>query len=251
MLIVLDLFYRIYQKIPLHFQVYVCSCLADLRITTANVGGSEATTSVLPDTSWSHLYTGVPVIVLNTGTGRRKRAVHLVVAERETGFPLWSDRINYLTNYASRTSSLHAFHVSTSLRSVAGLQFYSVPAAARFYERFRVVTSDPDDELWAVSGSTQGRRRRRKKLNKQKQQAAKAPSLEPSVSRWKRSSSAKVKRVTKPEISHPCHFVHVTTVHPGDQHLMEAFSDYLKNHKKKVDALGGSQDVMVEGAALT
>ena len=212
-------------------EVVVCSCLADLQIATAQSGGSTAT-AVAPISSWQHRHTGVPVMVLNTGTGRRNRALHLVLAERDTGFPLWSDRVNYLTNYAERSTTLQAFHVSTSLRTIAAFSFYSAPAAARFHCNFKRLTSDPEDELWSLSNV---KKKQKKKAKKVTPSGAGVDVNSNSPSPWKRSASAKIKKVTKNEISQPCHFIHVTNVSPSDNTLMDAFSEYLQ-HNRPCDA---------------
>jgi len=49
---------------------------------------------------WVHVHTGVPVWLLNSGRGRRRRELIVALAERRTGLPLWHDRITYLSNYA-------------------------------------------------------------------------------------------------------------------------------------------------------
>ena len=205
-------------------EVVVCDCLADLQIATAQSGGSEATKKThIP--SWTHQHTGVPIIVLNTGNGIRKRTLHLVLAERETGFPLWSDRVSYLTNYAERTINLQAFHVSTSLRIIAAFKFYSAPAAARFYTNFRRITSDPEDDLWSLSNAKKKPKRQNKKNTTHK-------TIQSDDTSSKKSSSAKV---TKNEISQPCHFIHVTNVNPNDNTLMDVFADYLQQNHSLVE----------------
>jgi len=85
-----EMFYRSHET-----DVYVCSSLADLfvgALRPPSGGGAEG--------RWVHVHTGVPVWLLNSGRGRRRRELLVVVAERRTGLPLWHDRITYLSNYA-------------------------------------------------------------------------------------------------------------------------------------------------------
>jgi len=57
---------------------------------------------------WTFFKRGVPLMVLDSGEGRRHRRLSIVLAERGTGFTLWSDTIDHLTSYTPDSSL--AFH---------------------------------------------------------------------------------------------------------------------------------------------
>ena len=96
----------------------MCQCLADLRFGTAIHSGSEEVSDWTPV-----INIGVPLLVLNTGKGKRRRDLLVTIAERETGFPLWSDKINYLSNYRQTDPTVHVMQLSNNLKKVAGLTF--------------------------------------------------------------------------------------------------------------------------------
>jgi hypothetical protein len=180
----IDLFYRGRET-----DVIVCSCLVDMRMGMPAKDGLMST--------WDLMCTGVPVFVLNTGLWKRRRELNLILADRETGFPIWQDKITYLTNYQEVTPVLHTMHVSNQLRKMVGLTFYCEGAAAEFLARFRQMTSDPNDDLWKVST---GKQEKKKKVKK-----------------------TKFKKPSKKDISQPCNFTHITRVDPGDRTLYDSF----------------------------
>lgn len=52
-------------------------------------------------TDWQLKFTGIPVVLLDTGAtkSRTQRRIQLILAERGTGFTLWRDTIDNLSNY--------------------------------------------------------------------------------------------------------------------------------------------------------
>lgn len=52
-------------------------------------------------TDWQLKYTGIPVVLLDMGAtkSRTQRRIQLILAERGTGFTLWRDTIDNLSNY--------------------------------------------------------------------------------------------------------------------------------------------------------
>ena len=97
----LDLFYR-----GRGTEVVVCKCLADLRFGTAIHSGSEEVSDWTPV-----INIGIPLLVLNTGKGKRRRDLLVTIAERETGFPLWI-RQNQLPFELSTNGSYDSRHAA-------------------------------------------------------------------------------------------------------------------------------------------
>ncbi|ELU10799.1 hypothetical protein CAPTEDRAFT_200239, partial [Capitella teleta] len=167
-------------------EVSVCQCAAELSTGKLLPGQEEVD-------EWQSVHTGVPVFVLDTGEGLRPRQLQVVLADNDTAFPLWQNRICYLSNYTSMTASEHSFFLSESLSMKAKLTFKDDDEAAKFHSWFKDATSDPNDELWKVSS---------KKNAKKK------------ISKHKRS------KLDKNAISSPCNFAHITRI--------EIFSEQLK-----------------------
>ena len=192
----LDLFYHGRDS-----EVMVCQCLADLRFGTAVHSGSEEVNDWSPVTN-----IGVPLLILNTGKGKRRRELLVIIAERETGFPLWSDKINYLSNYRQTDPKTHVFQLSNNLKKVAGFTFHCEKAAEDFLHRFQETTKNPNDNLWKVSsGGTTG------SDHKKKRRPFSFRRLKP-------------KKPSKNDISLPCNFSHITSVDPQDRVLSEDLS---------------------------
>ena len=66
--------------------------------------------------NWVLTYTGVPVLLLDSGTTRSRcrRQIQLLLVEKGTCFALWRDVVDNLTRYTSTPDGLfHTFHLST------------------------------------------------------------------------------------------------------------------------------------------
>lgn len=221
----IELFYRSREA-----SVYVCRCLADLFVGTS-VG--EDSCPVV------HQHTGVPVWLLNSGEGVRARELLLVVAERETGLPLWQDKINYLSNYDEVSPGVHSLRVSGSLRKTVRLHMFCERSAAEFLARFHEITADPNDDLWKISSKDAT-----DSSKKKSSQAKKAK---------KKTPKRKRTRLSKASISQPCNFVHISRVDPMDPNFRAAFSGLIplrnsksptdsKDPSKAFDSVTGSKD---------
>ena len=195
----LDLFYR-----GRGTEVVVCQCLADLRFGTALHSGSEEVSDWTPV-----INIGVPLLILNTGKGKRRRDLLVTIAERETGFPLWSDKINYLSNYRQSDPTSHVMQLSNNLKKVAGLTFHCETAAKEFLDRFQEITKDPNDDLWKVSSGSSPHYLKKKK-------------------RPFNFRRLKLKKASKNDISLPCNFSHITSVDPQDRALYEDLQNVPK-----------------------
>ncbi|CAG0918198.1 unnamed protein product [Notodromas monacha] len=100
--------------------VFVCRSLANLY-----VGGIDSRVS---NRGWGERkFTGVPLLVLDTGKtrSRDKRQLQIVLAERESGFTLWREVIDNLTDYRASTDSFHTMYASKNHKVMFGLSFDS------------------------------------------------------------------------------------------------------------------------------
>ncbi|OWF45876.1 uncharacterized protein LOC110456477 [Mizuhopecten yessoensis] len=154
--------------------VIVCNCLANLYFGKV-MGGKD---------HWKFAMTGIPVLVLDTGEHHRKRRLQIVLSEKGSGFILWKNKIDHLSNYSASHINFHTLHLMTDHTRLAGLSFDDGSAATEFFNALSKLTSDPNDELFNISKS-----KKKKKSQKSKQ---------------------KFKAPKKTEISQPCCFVHVT-----------------------------------------
>lgn len=117
--------------------VSVCRCLANLYFAAAD-GNQEK--------DWELARTGVPVLLLDKGEtrARDKRMLQIVLAEKGSGFVLWKDIIDNLSNYrAEESSTFHTMYLSSDHRKMAGLSFDVLDAAEKFLQEIEQLTSDP------------------------------------------------------------------------------------------------------------
>lgn len=155
-------------------------------------------------TDWQLKFTGIPVVLLDLGgtKSRRLRRIQLILAERGTGFTLWSDTIDNLSNYEAAGPTFHTMRTSSDHRQIAGLSFDSADAAQQLYRHIETLTSDPANirlsapkrskssllRFWSGKGSTSSSKK-----------------------------SAKLPPPRKCDISQPCFFQHVTSVDSTDR----------------------------------
>ncbi|XP_013794566.1 uncharacterized protein LOC106478560 [Limulus polyphemus] len=164
--------------------VYVCHSLANLYFTRAVSYGCPG--------EWELEKTGVPVLLFDKGDtrARNRRRLQIVVAEKGTGFVLWGDVIDNLTNYKAQEDCFHTLCLSNDHRQMAGLSFDNPAAAVQFLDEIDRLTSDPLNISLSVP----------KKMGK-----------------TRKTKPTKVKLPKKCDISQPCCFQHVTTVGMQDQ----------------------------------
>ena len=151
----IDLFYRSRKTF-----VYVCPCPAILYFCrAANSNGSSSST-------WRFAAAGVPVIVVDKVRVAVGPLLHVVLAERGTGFELWRYGLTGVQQYAvdqTSTSSRDggssaAFHtVTLPSGNVAGLSFDDTVSAAEFYRQLVRL-----DELYATGGGSSRSRKGKK-----------------------------------------------------------------------------------------
>ncbi|KAK2155641.1 hypothetical protein LSH36_235g03034 [Paralvinella palmiformis] len=193
----LEMFYKGHDT-----EVIVCSCLADLYLGNAAAPGSEPT-------DWLLYYTGVPIWVLNTGEGQRNRELHIFLAERETGFPLWRDKINYLTNLETMKDDrkILKMRLSGGLSKMAKFCVVCEEASVEFHKRYLTMTADPGDELWCMSSeSSKVSQKMRKKRRKKR------------------------KSFTTHDISQPCNFQHIAKLDPTDPQILASIALLMRTN---------------------
>lgn len=145
---------------------YVCHCMANLYFTTTRLVDNGRCSKPAPE-AWQLSKTGVPVLTFDSGLARNRdrRRLSISLAERGSGFILWSDIIDHLSNYRAFSARLHGnfdnqlklgapdadttcdtFHVmylSTNHRIMVGLSFDDARSARLFLRQVEMVTADP------------------------------------------------------------------------------------------------------------
>lgn len=184
--------------------VYVCPSLVNLYIRGPISSDEE-------DPVWQLSATGIPVLLLDSGNSRARtqRRIQIVLSERGTGFMLWRDVIDHLSNYKSPASSFHTFFLSSDHRCLAGLSFDNPDAAKQMLDKVELLTSDPANI--SLSG--------------------------PSSKLHKKNKKKKVERTKMPkkaDISQPCCFQHVTSVDMGDKSHLYSLSTYTNRRDSEV-----------------
>ncbi|CAH1800306.1 unnamed protein product [Owenia fusiformis] len=179
-----EMFYKSHKS-----EVHVCPCLASLYFGKLDPKNVDNTRDV--DT-WEFHKSGIPVVILDSGESRRTRSLTIVLSEKGSGFILWKDVMNHLTNYKAPYPSFHTMHNSNDHSKLAGLSFETTSGAADFYRIIKDITSDPDDPILNLSGF----KKKRKEKGKQKKTKPKLPK--------------------KAEISQPCGFEHITKLDRND-----------------------------------
>lgn len=144
----IDLFYRSRKTF-----VHVCPCPAVLYFCRAAISSSGGGGS---SSGWRYAAAGVPVIVVETLRIAVGPRLHVVLAERGTGFELWRYGLPGVQQYAVNETSTTggdngggaAFHtVLLPSGNVAGLCFDDAASAGDFYRQLLRV-----DELYSAGG---------------------------------------------------------------------------------------------------
>ena len=196
----IEMFYRSHETI-----VVVCRCIVSLYLGYTKspkvVDGIPSRGSTESLDGWTFIRRGVPVLVLDSGDGRRQRRLHVVLAERGSGFILWKDSVDHLTNYTSHTEvmTFHTMHLSNDHTRLAGFIFDDTTAASLWHQQFVALTSDPDDTLLNLFNGQSS-----KKKNLSHRTGVKA------------TKKVKVKPPSKADISSPCCFTHVTRLNRNE-----------------------------------
>lgn len=196
-----EMFYRSHKS-----RVFVAKCEANLYF-----GSARRHSVVVPSKSavaraaespenWMFLKCGIPVLVLDSGESRRQRRLHIILAERGSGFVLWRDTFDHLTGYSvSPNVGFHTMHLSKDHTKLAGFYFSDSLSATEFFDFLSNLTSDPDDPLLSLSNGTKKKKKDRKKTGS-----------------GATSRKEKRKPIRREDISLPCCFTHVTKLDRND-----------------------------------
>jgi hypothetical protein len=145
--------------------VYVCGCMANLYFTKTHLADNGRASKASAN-EWKLNKTGVPVLIFDSGLtrNRNKRRLSISLAERGSGFVLWSDTIDHLSDYRAFSARLHSidgsgpeqtagaddtcdsFHVmylSSNHRIMVGLSFDNATCARLFLAQVELVCADP------------------------------------------------------------------------------------------------------------
>ncbi|KAK3917713.1 D-lysergyl-peptide-synthetase subunit 1 [Frankliniella fusca] len=169
-------------------QVFVCGSLTNLYFGSTAQGQEGA---------WELRYTGIPVVLLDTGEARarNKRRIQILLAERGSCFTLWQDTIDNLSSYREAGPAFHTMCLSSDHTTLIGLSFDCPQAAQQLWDHVERLTSCPEN----ISLSGPGARGRGRKSPR------KVPKPKPVV------------LPSKAHISQPCCFQHVTSVDRKDR----------------------------------
>lgn len=149
-----------------------------------------------PGGSWDLKFTGIPVVLYDSGEtrSRDKPRIQILLVERGTCFALWQDTIDNLTAYKVSSQGFHTMCLSTDHTRQIGLSFDCADAAHRLWSHIDRLTSDPEN----IQLSGPGNRSR----NGRKQKPRPVPAR---------------RLPDKSHISQPCCFEHVTNVEASDR----------------------------------
>lgn len=203
--------------------VFVADSLANLYIMKKPALGSRLLGNGNSD-DWVLKYTGVPVLLLDSGEtrSRDKRRIQIVLAELGSGLALWKDVIDNLTSYKvmEGSNTFHSFHYSQDHSKIIGLSFDDEESAINFSERVAKLTSDFGN-INLSGAKTKGKGR-------------------------KDSKAAKVKPVKyvkpkKSEISQPCAFVHISSLSSSDKGRLSSLQNFIVNNDLDSEASSEGQ----------
>jgi len=108
--------------------VCVCVLTDSSRLSFIGDGGS----ALCRRSVWNLVDVGIPVLVVDTGEGRRRRQLHVVLADPRTGFPRWRETVDHLSNYRSAAVGLHTLRQSSDHAKLVALRFNDAAEADRF-----------------------------------------------------------------------------------------------------------------------
>lgn len=141
--------------------IYVCGCMANLYLTGTRLVDNGRCSAPTQE-GWQLSKTGIPVLTFDSGLAknRDKRRLSINLTERGSGFVLWSDIIDHLSNYRafrdsngsnddekadSSQDTFHVMYLSSNHRIMVGLSFDDAICARLFLRQVELVTSDPSN----------------------------------------------------------------------------------------------------------
>lgn len=213
--------------------VFAGRCLANLYFTKTDItnGGRISKPRIH---EWELFRTGIPVIIFDKGEtkARDKRLLQICLAERGSGFVLWKDVIDNLSDYSAHHECFHTLYLSSDHRKMAGLSFDSSVAAKEFLEQIEGFTSDP------LNIALTGPKKVKKKLLKRHLSFG-----------WPALSKMHQPKLSTKDISTPCFFQHVTSVDLADHEKLYSVST-LVPHLPNVSASPSPPAVPTQSAVV-
>jgi len=82
--------------------------------------------------SWKLVDVGVPVLIVDTGHGRRRRRLSVLLADPLTGFTLWRESVDHLADYRRAGNGVHTLRQSTDHARLTAVTFHEHAEADRY-----------------------------------------------------------------------------------------------------------------------
>lgn len=204
----IEMFYRSHRTF-----IYVGQCLANLYLTnTELVDGGRRSRPLRQD--WQLTLTGVPLLLLNKGDtkSRDKRQLRICLAQVGTGFPLWADIIDNLSDYRAdgTTTTFQTMYLSTDHRKMAGLSFDCRIAAEAFLAQLEAIVSNPLNISLTGPKKRQSLKLFARRRSKSVGRLSETSEVELGQDGITQCSGKRPPRKT--DISQPCLFQHITSV---------------------------------------
>lgn len=217
-----EMFYRSHRT-----HLFVGHCLVNLYVTETDlVDGGRQSKPRIKD--WKLTLTGVPVLIFNKGEtkSRDKRQIQICLAERGTGFPLWSDLIDALSNYSAIQPTFHTMYLSSDHRKMAGLSFDCPAASAEFYRQIEPIISNP------LNISLSGPKKSKSKFFRRNRSKSVGRADKVVGDPWGAVETTPLKHLKPPnkaDISSPCLFQHVTSVNLYSQEFPSILTSHIQS----------------------
>jgi len=178
----IEMFFRSHNT-----EVFVGQCISTMYFSITPRDAPPPQCTPKNSSKWTKIKQGVPVLVHDTGAGRRKRQLSINLAEVGTGFILWREIINENTHYKVISPCFHTMTVTEDNNRLIGLDFDDPSAAHEFVYRLKTMSCNYHSPKDVPDG---------------------AQNFEKSKSKKK----SKYKAPNKSDISSPCCFTHVTNL---------------------------------------
>ncbi|CAF0795087.1 unnamed protein product [Didymodactylos carnosus] len=191
-------------------KVYVCKCIVELFITTAE------RLSKLED--WIFFQRGLPVWLFNTGINpKRLKCLSIVLAEKGSGFPIWQDIITNKSDIKYARDQHITFRLSDQ-KTLAVLRFTNFQQSKEFFNYYVQLKNDRRHvNLFQSTG----------KLSSSSVETYQIRSGNNLKNRSASCGAVLNKRVSKSSISNPCCFQHITQIQLADRQLLTTLSRCL------------------------
>eukprot|EP00096_Caligus_rogercresseyi_P001131 TRINITY_DN1176_c1_g1_i1.p1 TRINITY_DN1176_c1_g1~~TRINITY_DN1176_c1_g1_i1.p1 ORF type:complete len:378 (-),score=74.55 TRINITY_DN1176_c1_g1_i1:1064-2122(-) len=179
------------------FNGYKCHVYSSSTLANLYFSPNTKTGTIRPN-RWKLMFTGIPVLVLDSGEtkSRMKRRINIYIVEKGTCFTLWSDVIDNLSRY-SRQDNFHTLYYSQDHSLRVGLSFDNQEDADEFYSRVCSLTENPRN----IALSSPASKKSLSSVN---------------TAHYFNGYNKERKKPSRPLISSPCGFNHIVSVHRED-----------------------------------